>query len=69
MLGTILDPYPAYALGRGLEYGDYRAVREICANVERQGDRFSAVILAIIQSDLFQKRQAQQKLTAQAKGE
>jgi hypothetical protein len=47
-----------YALGRGLEYADTRAVREICANVERGGNRFSSVILAIVETDLFQKRQA-----------
>jgi hypothetical protein len=35
-------------------------VREICAEVEHQGDRFSSVVLAIVESDLFQKRQAKE---------
>jgi hypothetical protein len=48
-----------FAMGRGLEYADDRTVREICSKVESQGDRFSSVILAIVESDLFQKRQAQ----------
>lgn len=55
-----------FALGRGLEYVDDRTVRDICAKVEAQGDRFSAVILAIVESDLFQKRLANE--TSLAKG-
>jgi hypothetical protein len=58
-----------YAVGRGLEYADDRAVREICSKVERHGDRFSSVILAIIESDLFQKRQRKEELNTQAKAE
>jgi hypothetical protein len=66
---ALIEKLLIYALGRGLEYPDALVVWDICSNVERQGDRFSAVILAIVQSDLFQKRQAEPKLTAQAKGE
>lgn len=66
---ALVEKLLIYALGRGLEYADHRAVREICGNAERQGDRFSAVILAIIESDLFQKRQAKEELHVQAKGE
>ncbi|HEX4797551.1 MAG TPA: DUF1592 domain-containing protein [Humisphaera sp.] len=47
-----------YGLGRGLEYADRSAVREICNSAAAQDDRFSGVILAIVQSDLFQKRTA-----------
>ena len=57
-----------YALGRGLERADERVVREICTKVERQGDHFSAVILAIVESDLFQQRQAKAELITQTKG-
>jgi hypothetical protein len=66
---ALVEKLLIYAQGRGLEYADDRAVREICANVERQGDRFSGVILAIVESDLFQKRQAKEDLNIQAKGE
>ncbi len=66
---ALVEKLLIYALGRGLEYADARAVREICAAVERQGDRFSAVILAIAESDLFQKRQAKEEQSLQAKGE
>jgi len=58
---ALVEKLLIYALGRGLEYADTRAVREICANAERQGDRFSAVILAIVESDLFQKRWAEKR--------
>jgi len=47
-----------YALGRGLEYADRNAVAEICASAAGQQDRFSGVILAIVNSNLFQKRTA-----------
>ncbi len=66
---ALVEKLLIYALGRGLEYADDRAVREICSNVERRRDRFSAVILAIVESDLFQKRQAKEGLNIQAKEE
>jgi hypothetical protein len=47
-----------YALGRGLEYSDRNAIQQICASAAAQQDRFSGVILAIINSDVFQKRTA-----------
>ena len=55
---ALVEKLLIYALGRGLEYADHRAVEEICSRVERRQDRFSAVILAIVESDLFQRRQA-----------
>jgi hypothetical protein len=45
-----------YALGRGLEYYDKCAVDEIVAATKAQQDRFSALVLAIVKSDPFQKR-------------
>jgi hypothetical protein len=47
-----------YALGRGLDYADRCAVQEICSRVSQQQDRFSSLIVALVESDLFQKRQA-----------
>ena len=66
---ALVEKLLIYALGRGLEYADDRAVQEICSNVERRGDRFSGVILAIVESDLFQKRKAKEGLNIQAKEE
>lgn len=45
-----------YALGRGLEYYDRCAVKEICESVSRNDNRFSSLVIAIIQSDPFQMR-------------
>jgi Protein of unknown function (DUF1592)/Protein of unknown function (DUF1588)/Protein of unknown function (DUF1587)/Protein of unknown function (DUF1585)/Protein of unknown function (DUF1595) len=47
-----------YALGRGLEYSDKYAVQDICTRALHQQDRFSSVIMAIVESDLFQKRKS-----------
>jgi len=66
---ALVEKLLIYALGRGLEYADARAVRDICSSVERQGDRFSGVMLAIVESELFQKRQATEELNRQPTGE
>jgi hypothetical protein len=58
---ALVEKLLIYGLGRGLDYSDHRSVREICAQVERQGDPFSGVILAIVNSDPFQKRCAKEK--------
>lgn len=45
-----------YALGRGLEYYDERAVRKVLAEVASSEYRFSSLIVAIVQSDPFRMR-------------
>ncbi|HJZ58576.1 MAG TPA: DUF1592 domain-containing protein [Gemmataceae bacterium] len=45
-----------FSLGRGLEYYDTCALDEIVAASRANQDRFSAVVLAIVKSDPFQKR-------------
>lgn len=45
-----------YALGRGLEYYDKCVLDDIVRRLKNQGDRFSALILGIVESDAFQKR-------------
>ena len=42
-----------YALGRGLDRADRRAVDQIVATLARNEYRFSALILAIVESDPF----------------
>jgi hypothetical protein len=56
-----------YALGRGLEPSDAPAVRAIVRSAERDGDRWSSIILAITRSVPFQMkiRQAERSLAAQ----
>jgi len=64
---ALVEKLLIYAMGRGLEYADDQTVREICSKAERQGDRFSSVVLAIVESDLFQKRQAKEDSSNQPK--
>ncbi len=45
-----------FGLGRGLEYYDKCAVDEIVKASKTDGDRFSALVLAVVKSDPFQKR-------------
>lgn len=45
-----------YALGRGLEYYDKCSLDEVVVAAKKEGDTFSALVLAIVKSDPFQKR-------------
>ncbi|PAW89357.1 MAG: hypothetical protein B9S33_02950 [Pedosphaera sp. Tous-C6FEB] len=45
-----------YALGRGLEYYDSRAIRQITSQVAKQDHKFSALVTAIVKSDPFRLR-------------
>ncbi len=51
-----------YALGRGLEYYDGRAIRQICADMEKQEYRFSALAKAIAKSDPFRQRRGSNRI-------
>jgi hypothetical protein len=48
-----------YALGRGVEYYDRPAIENIMADLRAREDRFSALILAVVQSFPFQHRRAE----------
>ena len=45
-----------YGLGRGLEYYDKCVLDEVGAKCRADGDKFSALVLAVVESDAFQKR-------------
>jgi uncharacterized protein DUF1592/uncharacterized protein DUF1588/uncharacterized protein DUF1587/uncharacterized protein DUF1585/uncharacterized protein DUF1595/cytochrome c len=45
-----------YAIGRGLEYSDMPTVRAIAHDVEKDGNRFSAIVLGVVRSAQFQLR-------------
>ena len=47
-----------YALGRGLEYNDAPAVRGITRRAQADGNRFSSVVLGIVNSTPFRMRRA-----------
>ena len=42
-----------YALGRGLEYQDMPLVRAVAREAGKAGNRFSALVLAVVKSDAF----------------
>jgi mono/diheme cytochrome c family protein len=50
-----------YALGRGLEPYDRRAVNRIVDAMGKENDRFSALLIEIVRSDPFQKRTTPEK--------
>lgn len=49
-----------YALGRGLEYYDKRAIDKICAAVEKDDFRFSTLVTEIVSSDPFRLRRGEE---------
>ena len=53
---TVTEKLLTYALGRGLEYFDMPTVRELVRQAERDGYRWSSLILGIVRSDPFQMR-------------
>ena len=55
---TLTEKLMTYALGRGLQFYDMPAVREVVRNASRQDYRFSAIINGIVSSTPFQMRAA-----------
>jgi hypothetical protein len=53
---TLAEKLSVYALGRGLELADRKAVRTIAANASKEGHRFSALVKGIVASDAFRKK-------------
>jgi mono/diheme cytochrome c family protein len=53
---NIAEKMLTYALGRGLEYYDRCATDDIVKALKKGDDRFSALMIAVVQSDPFQKR-------------
>jgi hypothetical protein len=57
-VGTLIEKLLTYALGRGTEYYDEPAVRQIMRITETDNYRWSSIIGAIVRSVPFQMRQA-----------
>jgi hypothetical protein len=54
---SLCEKVLTYGLGRGIEYYDKCTVDEIAKKVKTEGrDQFSAIILAVVETDAFQKR-------------
>ncbi len=53
-----------YAIGRGLEYTDQPTVRAIAREVEKVDNRFSAIVLSVVNSAQFRMRTKAQPVTS-----
>jgi hypothetical protein len=54
---TMTERLMTYALGRGVKYYDMPAVRKVTADASAKGNRFSAIVLGIVESPVFQRNQ------------
>ena len=55
---TVIEKLLTYALGRGIEYYDQPAVREIARRAEPDDYRWSSIIQGIVKSTPFQMRRS-----------
>jgi hypothetical protein len=53
---TLTEKLMTYALGRGLDRGDRRAVEAIAVEAEKDGYRFSSLVKGIVASEAFRKK-------------
>jgi hypothetical protein len=58
-LGTLTEKFLTYALGRGVEYFDGPAVRQIVRSAGSADYRWSALVLGIVNSAPFRMRRAE----------
>jgi hypothetical protein len=54
---TLTAQLMSYAIGRPLEYYDMPVVRRIARDASRDHDRFSSIVLSVVESDAFRKRE------------
>ncbi len=55
---TATEKLLTYALGRGVEYYDQPAIRQIIRDAQAGGDRWSSLITALVRSVPFQMRRS-----------
>jgi hypothetical protein len=53
---TVTEKLMTYALGRGVEYYDMPAVRQIARTSEKDAYKFSSIVIGIVESPQFQMR-------------
>jgi len=56
-IATLTENLMTYALGRRVEYYDMPAIRDIDRRAAEQGNKFSAFVLGIVESEAFQMSQ------------
>jgi hypothetical protein len=59
-LSTFTEKFMTYALGRGLEYYDHPALRQVMRDAEAHGNTIQAYINAIVKSQQFQMRRSRE---------
>jgi Protein of unknown function (DUF1588)/Protein of unknown function (DUF1585) len=52
----VTEKLMTYATGRGMTYTDMPTIRTIARNIQRDNNRFSAIVLEIVRSPQFQMR-------------
>jgi hypothetical protein len=57
----------SFALGRSLEYSDMPAVRNLVRQAAKDNYRFDSIVLGIVSSDAFRKREATNRSVASVK--
>jgi hypothetical protein len=55
---TVTEKLMTYALGRGVDFVDAPAIRQIERDIAKNGDRWSALVLSVVNSAPFQMRRA-----------
>ena len=55
---TVAEKLLVYALGRGVDYYDAPVLRRIVRDLERDGDRWSSLVLGVVTSEPFLMRRA-----------
>jgi mono/diheme cytochrome c family protein len=56
---TLTENLMTYALGRSLDYRDMPTVRRIVKNAAADDYRFTSIVLGVVRSDAFRKREAE----------
>jgi hypothetical protein len=59
----LAEKLTTYALGRGIEYYDRRAIDKICAGLAKDDYRFSRLVIEIVTSDPFRLRRGKEQDT------
>ena len=60
----IVEKMMTYGIGRGLEYTDLPTVRAIAREVEKVDNRFSAIVLSVVNSPQFRMRTKSQPVVS-----
>jgi hypothetical protein len=55
---TVAEKLLTYALGRGVDYSDAPAIRQLVRDISRNDHRWSSLVLGVVQSAPFQMRRA-----------